>query len=167
MTATPHVNTVNIGISEEHRQGVVNILTRVLADEHVLYIKTRKYHWNVVGPMFHSLHELFEEQYGELADNIDDIAERIRALGAPAVGTLEEFQRYTTLSEEPESYPDATAMLANLVADHETVIRNLRADQEACEKQYNDMGTNDFLIGLMQEHEEMAWMLRSFLHERA
>ncbi len=160
------INTINIGMTDTQRDGVVTILRHVLADQHLLYIKTRNYHWNVVGPLFHTLHELFESQYIQLATDIDNTAERIRYLGAPAIGTLTEFQRYTTLTESPEDYPDAITMITNLVMDHETMIRNLRSYQAACDEEYQDMGTNDFLIGLMQQHEAMAWMLRAFLQER-
>ncbi len=160
------INTINIGMTDTQRAGVVTILTHVLADQHLLYIKTRNYHWNVVGPLFYTLHEVFEAQYTQLATDIDNTAERIRSLGAPAIGTLTEFQRYTTLTESPEDYPDAITMITNLVMDHETMIRNLRGYQAACDEEYQDMGTNDFLIGLMQQHEAMAWMLRAFLQER-
>ncbi len=165
MTAV-QINMVNTGLTDEQREGVTGLLMRLLADEHILYMKTRKYHWNVVGELFHSLHNLFEEQYTILADRIDDIAERIRALGPPAIGTLQEFRQHTTLAEATDIYPDAVTMVANLVTDHETVIRNLRHDLRACDEQYDDMGTSDFLTGLMEIHEEMAWMLRAFLQER-
>ncbi|MBD3243578.1 MAG: DNA starvation/stationary phase protection protein [Chitinivibrionales bacterium] len=155
-----------IGLEQEQREGVVGILSRLLADEQILYAKTRNYHWNVVGRLFHSLHELFEDQYQALAKQIDDIAERTRALGAPALGTLEEYRQHATLSEAPNQYPDALTMVANLTADHETVIRHLRQDLRTCDEQFNDMGTSDFLTGLMEAHEKTAWMLRSFLQEQ-
>ncbi len=160
------INTINIGLSDTQRDGVINILTHILADQHLLYTKMRNYHWNVVGPLFHTLHAVFEEQYSQLATALDNTAERIRHLGAPAIGTLTEFQRHTTLTESPEDYPDAITMITNLVMDHETMIRNLRSNQATCAEEFQDMGTNDFLIGLMQQHEKMAWMLRSFLQER-
>ena len=157
----------NIGLTDQQRQGVVHLLTVLLADEYVLYTKTREDHWNVVGPQFHELHEFFEEQYQELNTIVDDVAERIRNLGEPAVGTLAEFTQHTRLKEHPGHYPEARDMIANLVADHEIVIRELREDADTCADEYHDMGTNDFLIGLMEHHEKMAWMLRAFLEGRS
>lgn len=112
---------------------------------------------------FNDLHKFFEEQYDELEEVIDEVAERARTLGGHALGTLAEFLQHTRLQEQPGHYPEAQTMLANLLSDHETIIRSLRVDQEACMAQYGDVGTNDFLIGLMEKHEKMAWMLRSFL----
>lgn len=151
----------NIGIQESDRKSVVQILNALLADEYVLYTKTRNYHWNVTGPQFNDLHKFFQSQYEELDAGIDEIAERTRALGDKSVATLAEFVKGARLKESPGDYPSAQVMLANLLADHEAVIRTLRAGAEEAEK-HNDMGTNDFLIGLMEKHEKMAWMLRSF-----
>jgi len=134
-----------------------------LADEYLLYTKTRNYHWNVVGPQFNDLHKFFEDQYTALEEVIDDVAERARALGGKAIGTLGEFLKQARLREYPGEYPVACDMLANLLADHQATIRRLRADLEACADQYQDMGTNDFLTGLMERHEKMAWMLGAFL----
>lgn len=153
----------NIGLAGEQRQGVVDILNIVLADEYVLYTKTRNYHWNVLGPQFHDLHKFFEAQYTELAEVADDVAERARALGGPALGTLTEFLQHTRLKEQPDTYPGAKEMIANLLADHEAIIRTLRVDLETCGDRYQDIGTNDFLTGLMEKHEKMAWMLRACL----
>lgn len=155
--------TINIGLSEEQRNGVGEILNRVLADEYVLYTKTRNYHWNVLGIHFDPLHKLFQEQYEQLEQEIDDIAERARAVGVFAVGTLQEFASLTRLSEEPGQYPDARTMIANVLHDHESIIRFLRVDLVTCDEQYGDIGTNDFLTGLMERHEKTAWMLRSML----
>ena len=152
----------NIGLSEEQRTAVVKILNTLLSDEYVLYTKTRNYHWNVLGPQFNDLHKFFEEQYTELTVVVDDVAERARSLGGWAFGTLKEFSQHARLNEHPDHYPNAREMIANLLADHETLVRQLRVDLEAAEK-YHDMGTNDFLIGLMEKHEKMAWMLRAFL----
>ncbi len=154
---------VNIGLTDEQRQGVVRILNTLLADEYVLYTKTRNYHWNVVGPQFNDLHRFFEEQYNELNTIVDDVAERARALGGFALGTLAEFVQQTRLKEEPGVYPMARDMLATLLADHEAIIRSLRVDLETCANTYGDAGTNDFLTTLMEKHEKMAWMLRAFL----
>jgi starvation-inducible DNA-binding protein len=155
--------STQIGLSLDQRQGVVTILTKLLADEYVLYTKTRNYHWNVVGPQFNDLHKFFEEQYNELNTVVDDVAERARALDGNAVGTLAEFVEHTRLTEHPGQYPPAREMLAHLLADHETVIRQLRGDLETSMNTYQDAGTNDFLTGLMEQHEKMAWMLRAFL----
>ena len=152
----------SIGITDTQRGAVVGILDIVLADEYLLYTKTRNYHWNVVGPQFNDLHKFFESQYEELDDIVDDVAERARALGGHAQGTLAEFTKRARLKEHPGQYPDAKEMLAQLLADHETVIRHLRDDAEVTMVKHEDAGTNDFLIGLMEKHEKMAWMLRAF-----
>lgn len=154
---------INTGISKSSRQKAAQLLNALLADEYVLYTKTRNYHWNVAGPHFHELHKFFEAQYQQLDQSIDDIAERARALGADAVGTLTEFLRLTSLHEHPAECSDAHRMLTDLCADHETVIRSLRAGVDACAEQYRDAGTADFLTGLMEQHEKMAWMLRAQL----
>ena len=153
----------NIGIADDRRDGVLRILTALLADEYVLYTKTRNYHWNVVGPQFNDLHKFFEEQYTQLNQVVDEVAERARTLGGRAFGTLAEFAQNARLKEEPGAIPDARAMLANLVHDHEAIIQTLRADIETVGARHHDMGTNDFLTGLMEQHEKMVWMLRSFL----
>jgi starvation-inducible DNA-binding protein len=157
---------LDIGLTDEQRAGVVEILNGTLSDLHVLYTKTRNYHWNVVGEHFRDLHKLLEEQYEALAESIDEVAERTRMLGAPALGTMAEFLERARLKEQPGDRPDQFTMLSNLCADHEATIRQLREDADACDEEFHDMGTNDFLIGLMQAHEKMAWMLRSFLTER-
>ncbi len=156
---------VDIGLSGQNREAVGQILNALLADGHVLYVKTRKYHWNVVGPRFKSLHELFEEQYKEIADHIDEIAERARALGVRAHGTMAEFTKHARLQEDPD-YPDDLTMTANLAQDHEAVIRQLREDIDRCGDDYEDEGTADFLTGLMEKHEKAAWMLRAYVQEK-
>jgi starvation-inducible DNA-binding protein len=153
----------NIDLSEEQRAGVVKILNTLLSDEYLLYTKTRNYHWNVTGPQFNDLHKFFEEQYTQLNEIVDQVAERGRTLDGWAFGTMSEFSQHTRLREHPGHYPRAREMIANLVEDHETVIRQLRSDLETCADKYHDMGTNDFLTGLMEQHEKMAWMLRAFL----
>jgi starvation-inducible DNA-binding protein len=152
----------NIGIGDEDRQAVVEGLNTLLADEYLLYTKTRNYHWNVVGPQFNDLHKFFESQYEALDDVVDDVAERARSLGGHAQGTLAEFTERARLREEPGA-PDAKGMLSRLLADHETLIRQLREDAEITLDKHGDAGTNDFLVGLMEQHEKMAWMLRAFL----
>jgi len=153
----------NIGLSEEQREGVVAILNTLLADEYLLYTTTRNYHWNVVGPQFNDLHKFFETQYNELNEIVDDVAERARSLGGKALGTMAEFLKYTRLKEQTGHYPDARDMITNLLADHEALICQLRVDLDTCTEQYHDAGTTDFLTGLMEQHEKMAWMLRAFL----
>jgi starvation-inducible DNA-binding protein len=159
--------TPNIGLSNQQREGVVAILNTLLADEYVLYTKTRNYHWNVTGPQFHDLHKFFESQYEALDDIVDDVAERARSLGGWATGTLAEFSQQTRLSEHPGQYPNARTMISNLLADHEVIIRQLRADLETCAEKHHDAGTSDFLTGLMEQHEKTAWMLRAFLEDDA
>ncbi|MBD2297782.1 DNA starvation/stationary phase protection protein [Nostoc sp. FACHB-87] len=157
------MRAINIGLTEEQRQGVANLLNQDLADAYLLLVKTKKYHWDVVGPQFRSLHELWEEHYEKLTENIDALAERVRALGSYPVGTMEGFLQLATLKEHSGDVPTATGMVANLVEDHEQIIRNLRDHVDQSSDQFHDEGTADFLTGLMEEHEEMAWMLRSFI----
>jgi starvation-inducible DNA-binding protein len=153
----------NIGVSDGDSQAVAKILNTVLADEYLLYTKTRNFHWNVVGPQFNDLHKFFETQYEELDDFIDEVAERARSVGGHALGTLAELGKAARLKEDPGQYPDATGMLTRLLADHESLIRDLRADLVTVLDKHGDAGTSDFLTGLMEKHEKMAWMLRSFL----
>lgn len=142
---------------------MAEILARLLSDEYVLYTKTRNYHWNVTGPQFNDLHKFFEAQYEALDEIVDDVAERSRALGGRSLGSLAEFLKQARIKEQPGKFPGARGMLGNLLADHEAVIRFLREDLETCANVHGDIGTNDFLTGLMEKHEKMAWMLRSFL----
>lgn len=154
--------TPNIGISDQDRTAVVEILNALLADEFLLYTKTRNYHWHVTGVQFNDLHRFFQEQYEALDEVVDEVAERVRTLGGRALGTLAEFVQHARLKERPGERPDARAMLADLLADHEALVRQLRTDQEVA-LQRGDAGTNDFLVGLMEKHEKTAWMLRAFL----
>jgi starvation-inducible DNA-binding protein len=148
-----------IGLSDKSREGVVQILDTLLCDEYVLYTKTRKYHWNVIGSRFHKLHIFLEKQYEELDEIVDEVAERAREIGGKSLGTLAEFTRYARLSEDPDKYPDAQSMLSNLLKDHETVTCNMRKDiDETDEKHLHDIGTNNFLSGLVEKQEKMAWM---------
>jgi starvation-inducible DNA-binding protein len=158
---------LNIGLTEEQRQGVVNLLNGDLADTYLLLIKTKKYHWDVVGPQFRTLHELWEEQYQTLSASIDSLAERVRQLGGYPVGTAKGFLEIATLKEDVSKVPTATEMVGNLVDDHEQIIRNLREHIDQCSEEFHDEGTADFLTGLMEGHEEMAWMLRSFIEGEA
>jgi starvation-inducible DNA-binding protein len=153
---------INIGLTDEQRQGVVELLNRDLSDAYLLLIKTKKYHWDVTGPQFRTLHKLWEEQYTALTESIDSMAERVRALGGYPVGTAAGFLELASIKEHAGGVPLATEMVANLVNDHEQVIRNFREHIDQCSEQFHDEGTADFLTGLMEAHEEMAWMLRSF-----
>lgn len=156
---------IDIGINPDNRKAVSEALCQLLADEHILYIKTRNYHWNVTGMYFKPLHELFEEQYTDMATFIDDIAERIRSLGFFTPGSMNEFKEMARLVETDNLNGNAEQMLKNLVRDHEAIIQILRHDQKAAADQYDDDGTNDFLIALMEEHEKMLWMLRAHLNQ--
>jgi starvation-inducible DNA-binding protein len=152
----------NLGITDKNRTAVVAILNPILADEYLLYTKTRNYHWNVVGPQFNDLHKFFESQYEALNEVIDEVAERTRTLGGRALGTLAEFVQHARFKERPGERPEARGMIADLLADHEALVRQLRDDVEAVTK-LGDTGTTDFLTGLLEKHEKMAWMLRAFL----
>lgn len=154
---------LNIGLTEEQRAGVTELLNRDLADAYLVLIKTKKFHWDVVGPQFRSLHQLWEEQYQALTANIDALAERVRTLGGFPLGTAEGFLKSASIKEQPNTIPLATEMVSQLVDDHEQIIRNLREHVDATGEEFHDQGTSDFLTGLMEQHEEMAWMLRSFI----
>ena len=153
----------NIGMADGDRQAVVQILNTLLSDEYVLYTKTRNYHWNVTGPHFAELHKLFETLYTSLDDGVDAVAERARALGGRAFGSLSEFAKAARLTEDPGAVPSAREMLGALLADHEAVIRTLRADVDTVNDTHGDAGTADFLTGLLEQHEKTAWMLRAHL----
>ena len=154
---------IEIGLSEKDREGVVRILTVLLADEYLLYTKTRNFHWNVTGPSFMEFHKLFESQYETLDEIVDSTAERIRSLGHNAIGTLKEMLDNARLKEMPATYPNDLSMVAELLDGHEHLITSLRADLETTQNKYHDAGTTDFLTGLMEAHEKTAWMLRSYL----
>ncbi|NJP11849.1 MAG: DNA starvation/stationary phase protection protein [Leptolyngbyaceae cyanobacterium RU_5_1] len=158
---------LNIGLTDDQRQGVIELLNRDLADAYLLLIKTKKYHWDVVGPQFRTLHELWEEQYEALTESIDSLAERIRALGGYPIGTAEGFLRMASIKEHAGDLPTAMGMVTRLVDDHEQIIRNLRDHIDQSSDKFHDEGTADFLTGLMEQHEEMAWMLRSFIEGEA
>jgi starvation-inducible DNA-binding protein len=153
----------DVGLGEKSREAVVAVLNTVLADEFVLYTKTRRFHWNVQGPDFSALHALFQQQYEQLGRIVDDVAERARALDGFAAGSLEEYLRLARLGEGPAGNYDARGMIAALLADHEALVRSLREDLRACSDRHGDEGTTDFLTGLMQAHEKTAWMLRAHL----
>lgn len=152
---------INIGISPDQRSDIAEGLSRLLADSYTLYLKTHNYHWNVTGPMFNTLHQMFEEEYLELATAVDEIAERIRALGHPAPGTYNAYASLTIIAED-ENVPDAESMIRNLVEAHEAVARTAR-EVFPITDEANDEPTADLLTQRMQVHEKTAWMLRSML----
>ncbi len=152
---------VNTGIKYEDRKEIAEGLSRLLADTYALYLKTQNFHWNVKGPSFHSLHVMFEEHYTEMATAIDEIAERILALGFPAPGSFSAFTRLSSIAEENE-VPEATAMVRQLVEGHEALIKTAKTLLPKAEKA-NDDATLDLMVQRMQTHEKTAWMLRSSL----
>jgi starvation-inducible DNA-binding protein len=153
----------NIDITDGDRKTVVEILNRLLSDEYVLLTKTRSFHWNVTGPQFNDLHKFFEGQYDELNEFVDEIAERARQLDGRAYGTLAEFAKASRLVEQPGNTPAANDMLNALLSDQESIIRTLRSEIGPVGDAYKDVGTQDFLTGLLEKHEKMAWMLRAFV----
>lgn len=152
---------LNIGIDEPNRIAIVEGLSRLLADTYTLYLKTHNFHWNVTGPQFNSLHLMFEGQYSELALAVDLIAERIRALGAPAPGSYRDYARLTAIAEA-DGVPTADEMIRQLVADNEAVVRTARSVFAPVESA-TDEATADLLTQRLQVHEKTAWMLRSLL----
>jgi starvation-inducible DNA-binding protein len=153
--------------SEQFDVGTIDLssgLNTLLADEYALFTKTLNYHWNVTGPRFYSVHEFLENQYRDLLEVIDDVAERIREIGKQPMGTLSEFSIQTHITERPGVHPETSAMIADLKNDHDLIcseIRRILADES---KAVVDPGTEDFLTGLLKKHEEMAWMLKSTLN---
>jgi starvation-inducible DNA-binding protein len=152
-----------IGIKPANTAEVAELLNRLLADEHVLYIKTRGAHWNVEGPDFLAVHRFFEEQYKQLEEIIDDIAERIRTIGHYAEATLSGYLKETHLSEETRQKNNSLGFMKSLLADHDAIILHLRENIDRFDEQWNDAGSSDFITGLMKTHEKMAWMLRAHL----
>lgn len=152
-----------IGITENHLQKVNSLLSVILSDEMTLYVKTRKFHWNVAGESFMELHKLFEQQYTELEQTIDLVAERIGKLGGKTIGTMSEFAALTRIKENPNKYPNQKAMLTELLADHEILITELRKDIDKSAEENHDAGTADLLTGILQQHETAAWVLRRYL----
>ena len=153
----------NIGLNEEDRLEVGEMLNLILADEYVLYATTRDYHWNVTGPEFQSLHRQFEDQYGQLAQWIDDVAERARSIGVGAHGNWADLAKAARTSADSGIDLSDEHMLSELLALHEEMIVQLRTDAESCTVRFKDAGTADFLTGLMERHEKMAWMIRAQL----
>ena len=153
----------NIGITDSNRQTVVSELAKILADEYVLYTKTRNAHWNLEGADFYDKHKFFEGQFEQLDENIDSVAERIRTLGHYAPATLKSFLSLTQLSEETSAENDSKGFIAELLNDHESIIISIRENINRFANELNDLGTSDFITGLMTDHEKMAWFLRSHL----
>lgn len=154
----------NIGITEKELKNSTAILAVILSNEMTLYVKTRKAHWNVTGESFMELHKLFQNHYQQLEESIDEIAERIGKLGHKTIGTMSEFSKLATIKEYPGKYESSKDMLKELLKDHETIIVELRSNIETCAKKNNDVGTADYLTGLMEQHETIAWILRRYLN---
>ena len=152
---------IDIGTSEENRQAIADGLSRLLADTYSLYMKTHGFHWNVTGPQFHSLHTLFMEHYNEMALAVDEIAERIRALGMFAPASYSQFAKLSTVKEETGA-PSAEEMLKQLVADHETIVRTAREILPVAQEA-TDEATVGLVVDRMTLHEKTAWMLRAML----
>jgi starvation-inducible DNA-binding protein len=153
---------MDIGITENNLQAVANSLQQLLADEYVLYTKTRNYHWNIEGKNFMELHKFYQTQYEELDEIIDNVAERIRQMGHYAQGQLKDFIQVARLGETGYTNNE-DEQLKNLLEDHSSVIRNCRKNAEEFTEKHHDLGTADFVTGIMEQHEKMAWFIRSYL----
>jgi len=155
------IDAKTTGLSAKSREALVLPLNELLSDLHVLYTKTRNFHWNVTGDRFFQLHAVFESQYTGLAEDIDEVAERVRTLGGRAFGSMATFLKHASLKEE-ESVLDGTKMVAALLADYEVIIGSFRdlADKAG---EVEDSGTEDFAIGIIEKYEKTAWMLRAYL----
>jgi len=153
----------SIGITEENRAAVSGQLAKLLADEFVLYTKTLNAHWNVEGKDFHSMHIFLEEQYNQLQEHADSVAERIRSIGHYAPATLKSFLELTHLTEYSERKNDSLGFLKELLEDHTIIIEFIRGNITPFAEDFKDLGTSDFITGLMEQHEKLAWMLRAHL----
>lgn len=154
--------SLNTGIDEAKREKIAKSLSRLLAETYTLYLKTHKYHWNVTGPMFQSLHLMFEEHYNALALAVDELAERIRVLGVKAPGSYSEFAELSAVKDDASTDTTANKMIENLLKDHELVTRTAKEVQTVIEGA-NDEGTNSLLGARIEFHEKTAWMLKSLL----
>ena len=163
MRTEPNKYQIDLGISEQNRLKIAEGLSKLLADSYSVYLKTHKFHWNVTGPMFQTLHAMFETQYTELALAVDMIAERIRSLGSFAPGSYSEFSKLSTVKDALGQI-NAHSMIAQLVQDHETVVRTARSLFPIAETA-SDQVTLDLLTQRMQVHEKTCWMLRSLIEE--
>lgn len=150
---------LKIGISKEGLESATNELSKILADEFVLYVKTRNAHWNIEGTHFYPLHKFFAEQYDQIDEIMDDVAERIRSLGSYAPASLKQYLTQTRL-EEDDFYEDK---IKELLESHEMLVTNMRGSVDQLATKFYDYGTSDFITGLIEIHEKMAWMLRAHL----
>jgi len=152
-----------IGIKKDSLAKVAHILNGFLADELLLYLKTRNAHWNIEGSDFHAMHKFFEEQYEQLDETMDEVAERIRMLGHYAPATMKSYLELTHLTEQSRGKNDSAGFIKDLLGDHESIIIRLRENINLFANELNDLGSSDFITGLMETHEKMAWMLRAHL----
>lgn len=152
----------DIGVAKVTEDKIADLLNKVLSDEFLIYTKTLNFHWNVTGPTFDSMHSFFKKQYEDLSSNIDLFAERIRALGERPKSTLTEFVSLSSIKENPGVYPKAIEMVSELLSDHESLIKDLRNIASKVTSMKDDVTAN-FILGIIEKHEKMAWMLRSFL----
>ena len=153
----------NIGISEENRQAIAYQLSKILADEFVLYSKTLNFHWNIEGPDFHGVHLYLETLYEEQQEVVDTVAEKIRAIGHYVPGTLKDYSQLTHLTEKTKGGNDSQSIYAELLEDHESIIIFLREEIKPMADKWQADGISDYITGLMEQHEKTAWMLRSHL----
>lgn len=154
---------IQIGIADAHRQSVVDELVKILADENVLYVKTKNAHWNVEGQDFYDKHQFFESQFTQLDAIIDSVAERIRSLGHYAPATLKSYLSLTHLTKVKSENNDSQGFIKELLQDHQSIIINICEHVKSFGEEFHDLGTADFVTGLIQKHEKMAWFLRSHL----
>ena len=152
-----------IGIKPGDSVQVADSLNRLLADEHVLYIKTRNAHWNVEGHDFYMQHKFFEEQYTQLEEMIDQVAERIRSIGHFSEATMQDFLKLTHLNEQSREKNDSVGFIRDLLEDHQSIIIHIRENIDRYAQEWHDHGSSDFITGMMEAHEKMAWMLRAHL----
>jgi starvation-inducible DNA-binding protein len=160
-------DNLNTGISEENSRKVADALNEILADEFVLYTKTLNFHWNIEGRDFHALHLFLDDQYNQLQTIIDSVAERVRKVGHFAKGSMKEFLDASSLNEHSGAARVSELMLAELVSDHDAIIRKTRKLIDEFADQYDDAGSSDFITGIMKEHEKMAWMLRASVPQKS
>ncbi|WP_264521853.1 Dps family protein [Flavobacterium sp. N1994] len=156
--------TPKIGIAETNLKKSTSLLSILLSDEMTLYVKTRKFHWNISGNSFMELHKLFESQYIQFEAIIDEVAERINKLGSKTIGTMKEFTNLSRLEENENNYPAQKDMILELLKDNETLITEIRKDIDVCANENHDAGTADLLTKILQQHETMAWILRRYLN---
>jgi len=154
---TEEPNTPGTEISE--------LMKEILADQFVLYVKARNYHWNVTGPQFYGLHAVFENIYDELAEDIDKVAERIRSLGMKAPGTMKEFWELSSLEEKPGNIPESSVMVQEILTDFETIIEAIKSSANKMQSSLNDEVSAGMLYGFMEKYQKMVWMMKSFLEK--